>query len=211
MSVSILAILGLVAAIIAVLLLARPVKLYSTATLTRRFGPEYDRVVALAGGDVRAAERELADRLRCFGGLCPFSLTDTTRQQYLSRWSGLQEQFVDAPGTAAARANQLLSRLACDRGLTAESRERQLDALSVHFPRHIDGARLLHAAAQQAAAGVTDADEMRRAMVAGRAHLEELLADQGPRVPSGSAAGRRSGARHALRLPSQRTIHSTHL
>ncbi|MFI5758642.1 hypothetical protein [Streptomyces sp. NPDC051569] len=179
MSVITLAILGAAVAIITALLLARPARQAGTRELRRRFGPEFDRVSALHGGDARAAGRELGERLRRFHGLRIQTLPVARREQYAAQWDGLQEQFIDCPGAVATRADQLLSRLATDLGFPADPRDLQFAALSVHHPERVEDGRLLHAAARRAEAGEADAEAMRTAMVAGRALFDRLVGPVG--------------------------------
>ncbi|OEJ40045.1 hypothetical protein AR457_16975 [Streptomyces agglomeratus] len=207
MSTGAVVLLGVVAAIITALLLARPVAQAAPGDLRRRFGPEFDETAARHGGDAGAAEHELGERLRRYGGLRVKSLSLEAREQYAAQWAGLQEQFVDAPGPAVARANQLLSSLARDRGFPAESVQRQYEALSVHCPHEAGARRLLHEAAERAAAGDTDTEAMRRALIAGRALFAELVRtrphDEGARVIRALRLTRRP------RLPAQRVAAHT--
>ncbi|MFE3739706.1 hypothetical protein [Streptomyces sp. NPDC059134] len=203
MSVITLAVLAVPVAIVTALLLARPVSDRASGEgglrkdLRHRFGPEFDRVTARHHGDPKAAERELAARLRHFRGLRLRELSEPERAQYSAQWTGLQEQFVDCPGAVVAKANVLLNRLAIDRGLPAESRARQFEALSVLHPEQVEGARLLDAVARQAATGGgtgTDttgagadpggAETMRHAMIAGRALFDTLIGPSAQASPS---------------------------
>ncbi|MEU5938726.1 hypothetical protein ABZ807_05980 [Micromonospora sp. NPDC047548] len=65
--------------------------------LKRRFGPEYDRVVAEQ--DSRgAAERELRDRERRHAELELTPLDPGSRARYAAAWEELQVRFVDLLG-----------------------------------------------------------------------------------------------------------------
>jgi hypothetical protein len=120
----------------------------SGGRLKRRFGPEYDRVLARHNGDTKAAERELAGRVRAYGSFTPQPLPPQVREQYLSRWTAAQERFVESPRLALAEVYQLLGGLAQARGFPGPERHGEhTDALSVHHPHHIDGYRRVHAAA----------------------------------------------------------------
>ncbi|WP_369217214.1 hypothetical protein [Streptomyces flavofungini] len=208
MSVSMLAILGAAVAIITALLLARPLNQTSTDDLRRRFGPEFDRAVAQHQGDTAAAERELSERLRRFGSLRVKGLDTPARERYGSEWAELQERFTEAPGQTVARANALLNRLAVERGFPAESRERQADALSLHCPRHAHGSRELHEAAQRAAAGETDTEAMRRAMLAGHELFYDLLMPR-PQDRRADALAGHARPHRPFGLPTQRSAHTT--
>jgi hypothetical protein len=190
-------ILAVAAAVIVALVLARPVPQSSGGGLRRRFGPEHDRAVSRHDGDVKAAQRELSERLRRYGDLQPQCLTTQAREWYIAQWAYFQEQFANSPAQALADADQLLGRVAADRGYPAESHEQQIDALSVRHPHHVDGYRRLHTVAQRAGAGQAETEEMREALVGARGLFEELAKrqpyDDGPTSES-----------HRMRVPSQR-------
>ncbi|MFF1379699.1 hypothetical protein [Streptomyces sp. NPDC058308] len=204
MSVGLGIVFGVVVAIITALVLAPPVPHVRFGSLRERFGPELDRVTAQHHGDAKAAERELKARVRRFGNLRPLSLTAPTRERYAAQWADLQGQFVDCPGAAVAKANRLLWQLAVARGYPADSHARQVEALSVHHPRRVDGIRQLHTAAQQSAAGEAEPETMRQAMVSGRLLFEELLTTQ-PR----EEGARKARAPRLQNVPVQRTADRT--
>ncbi|MEN1889310.1 hypothetical protein [Streptomyces mirabilis] len=142
--------------------------------LKRRFGPEYERAVALHG-DVRAAQRELGERVRRHGSLQEQPLSPAVREQYVARWDAVQEQFVDSPQKAVTEADALLTRLARDRGFPdGEQFEEQLAALSVHHAYFVQGYRGMHAAARDQ----SGTEEMREAMVEARSLFEALVAER---------------------------------
>ncbi|GAA0493331.1 hypothetical protein ABZ951_01305 [Streptomyces sp. NPDC046215] len=164
--------------------------------LRRRFGPEYDVAVARHGGDGKAAERDLTDRLRRHKDLRLRPLPAADREQYAARWAGIQEQFVDAPGQAVTDAGLLLGNLARDRGFPAGSRSELTEALSVHHPRTVGGLREIDAAAVRSGARQARTEELREALVRARALFEDLVAAR----PEDRHAGRRHGGgglRHA--------------
>ncbi|GAA2476062.1 hypothetical protein [Streptomyces gobitricini] len=147
--------------------------------LKRRFGPEYERTVARHDGDTKAAERELAERVRLHGDLRPRPLSPEAREQYVALWAGLQEQFVDAPRQAVSEADRLLGKLAEDRGFPAASAyEEQVAALSVHHADHVDGYRRVHRTAHMDGRDQTaGTEELRAAMVDARRLFEELVTE----------------------------------
>ncbi|WP_220189243.1 hypothetical protein, partial [Streptomyces phytophilus] len=116
--------------------------------LRRRFGPEYDRTVERHDGDRRAAEKELAERVRKYGKLRTVRPDPAARERYDAEWSLVQEHFVDSPTRAAAEADQLIARLAGDCGFPAEEYDERVAALSVHHPRRVGDYRRLHRLAQ---------------------------------------------------------------
>lgn len=142
--------------------------------LRQHFGPEYERVLERHGGDTEAADRELGDRMDEYGTLNPTPLAFGADDAYLSRWTTVQERFVASPQQAVNEADALLAQLAADRGFPAAGQhDRQFEALSVHYPLQADGRRLLHAAAL----GQLGTEQMREAMVRGRALFDALLGD----------------------------------
>uniref|UniRef100_UPI0015EEA2FA hypothetical protein n=1 Tax=Streptomyces albidus (ex Kaewkla and Franco 2022) TaxID=722709 RepID=UPI0015EEA2FA len=146
----------------------------SRGGLRRRFGPEYDRVLARHNGDSKAAESELALRVRQHGSFTPHPLPPQVREQYLTRWTAAQERFVDSPQQALAEAEQLLGGLAQARGFPGPERhDEHVDALSVHHAHHIDGYRRVRAAAT----GQVGTEEMREAMLQARAFFDALATE----------------------------------
>ncbi|WP_055550658.1 hypothetical protein [Streptomyces sp. NBRC 110028] len=143
--------------------------------LRRHFGPEYDLNVAEHAGDTKAAERELETRLRRYRDLKTEPLSGELRERYLAEWVGTQEQFIDSPEYAVAGADQLLARLARDRGYPSDRYEEQVAALSVHHADCVQGYRQLHVAAARAREGRADTEELREAVVHARAFFEELV------------------------------------
>ncbi|WP_063726181.1 hypothetical protein [Streptomyces monomycini] len=147
--------------------------------LRRRFGPEYERAVAVHDGDTAAAERELNQRLDRHGAFRPTPLTAELRLQYEERWEAVQRQFVDEPEQAVVEADLLIGRLARERGYPADTYDEQTDALSVHHAQGVHDYRKAHETAVRArnnrpenAAGT---EELRAAVVHARALFTELL------------------------------------
>ncbi|MGW1017227.1 hypothetical protein [Streptomyces niveus] len=169
--------------------------------LKRRFGPEYERAVNRHHGDVKAAENELAERVRRHGELRPRPLPAEARDQYVAHWAGVQERFVDSPRQAVVEADKLISRLAADRGFPdAEQHADHLDALSVHHAHELDGYRRVHQAASEAGHEAST-EELREAMVAARRLFERLVLDakedsprHRPGIPGRSPALRPKGS-----------------
>lgn len=148
--------------------------------LKRRFGPEYDRAVAQHDGDTKAAEHELAERVRQHGSLRTRPLEPAARERYTARWTGAQEHFVDSPEEAVAEAELVLADLAQERGFPESGHyDDQLAALSVHHGAHVHGYRRVHRAAharvghaEESRAGT---EELRAAMVEARALFDDLV------------------------------------
>ncbi|MES4901548.1 MULTISPECIES: hypothetical protein [unclassified Streptomyces] len=144
-------------------------------SLRRRFGPEYDLTVARHTGDTRAAERELQERLRRHGDLKTAPLSGELRERYAAEWATVQEEFIEQPARATADADQLLARLAHDRGFPSDRYDEQVEALSVHHADSVQGYRQLHTAALRAREGRADTEELREAVVHARALFEDLV------------------------------------
>ncbi|MEU1006799.1 hypothetical protein ACIP4Y_03560 [Streptomyces sp. NPDC088810] len=210
MSTGLIILLIVIAAVVVVgaaTLVARSRGRHGGSSLKRRFGPEYERAVALHDGDTKAAERELAERVERHGDLRERPLDGAERQRYADRWTAVQEHFVESPREAVAEADRLLAELAAVRGYPDGGRyEEQLAALSVHHPEHVDGYRQVHRAARLGAGGGSESgaetEELRSALLGARALFDELTsAEPGRhRAPAGAerpaqAAAARSHAR----------------
>ncbi|MFI1970657.1 hypothetical protein BLA24_04830 [Streptomyces cinnamoneus] len=143
--------------------------------LRRRFGPEYDTAVARHDGDDKAAEKELHERWRRHKDvrICP--LPAAVREQYAARWTGVQEEFVDAPARAVADADLLLGTIAHERGFPTGSWDELIDALSVHHPRTVHGIREVHAASARVRVERVPTEELREALVGARDLFEDLV------------------------------------
>ncbi|CAL9626158.1 hypothetical protein [Streptomyces sp. enrichment culture] len=142
--------------------------------LQRRFGPEYDRVLARHHGDTKRTSRELRARLKKYGTLQVLPLGRETRELCLARWNTVEETFADSPRQALEEAADLLTALAAARGypMTAPLEER-IAALSVHHARRVHGYRCVHEAGP--AQHGTEADDMRTALLEARALFDALL------------------------------------
>ncbi|WP_447037150.1 hypothetical protein [Streptomyces sp. DSM 118878] len=190
----------IVAAVFAVLIRGR-LRAGGGQSLKRRFGPEYDHAVARHDGDTKAAERDLAERVKRHGHLQVRPLEPAAREQFSDRWNLAQERFVDSPRQAVAEADLLIDELAGARGFpTGGHYEDQVDALSVHHAHHVDGYRKVHRAAlgtkgaegnaagtartansQDGVAGARESaagtEELRAAMIEARGLFEALMAE----------------------------------
>ncbi|MBO8193534.1 hypothetical protein ITI46_17985 [Streptomyces oryzae] len=154
--------------------------------MERRFGPEYERVLAARNGDARAARRELAARLRRYGSLEVLPLASGARERYLAQWKAVQEEFAESPATALREAEALLTRLAGERGYPADAPfEERVAALSVHHARRVQGYLRVHDALHSDGGGSTqsaahagnaaDAEDVRGALLEARALFDSLL------------------------------------
>lgn len=144
--------------------------------LRRRFGPEYDHVLARHDGDSKAAEHELTERLERHGNLHRRPLEPAERERFEARWAAAQEHFVDSPREAVAEVDRLISEVAGARGFPdGDQYEEQHAALSVHHAGHVAGYRRVHSAATAGDGAGTDTEELRGAMLEARALFADLL------------------------------------
>ncbi|WAP55745.1 hypothetical protein [Streptomyces sp. S465] len=188
MSTGAISIVVVVAVVLAAALVIRVVRAGASRkerALRRRFGPEYELTVAQHAGDAKAAQRELDERLRMYGDVKTQPLSGELRERYVAEWAGAQEMFIESPERAVAGADQLLARLARDRGYPSDGYEEQVAALSVHHADHVQGYRQIHDAAVRAGQGQADTEELREAVVHARPFFEALV-----RPPHHSATAR---------------------
>ncbi|MEH0822307.1 MULTISPECIES: hypothetical protein [unclassified Micromonospora] len=145
--------------------------------LKRRFGPEYDRVVAEQ--DSRgAAERELRDRERRHAQLELTPLDPASRARYAAAWEELQVRFVDSPGETVGDADELVSRLIAERGYPTGDFSDQIAHLSVDHARTLTHYRDAHEIRMRNERGEASTEELRQAVVHYRALFAELLGEE---------------------------------
>jgi hypothetical protein len=183
---------GAIVAIVVVVIVVAAILIVMTAMnrrhrLQERFGPEYDRAVT-EHGSRREAEADLAGRERHVRELDIRPLSQAARSQYMSEWTAVQEQFVDAPQAAVTGAQTLVSAVMEDRGYPTQPYDQTLADLSVQHASTLDHFRAAHDISQKAAAGTASTEDLRQAMIHYRALFAELLGEPAGRV-DGSAAG----------------------
>lgn len=181
---------GAIVAIVVVVIVVAAVLIVMTAMnrrhrLQERFGPEYDRAVT-EHGSRREAEAELADRERHVRELDIRPLSQAARTQYMSEWTAVQEQFVDAPQAAVTGAQTLVSAVMEDRGYPTQPYDQTLADLSVQHASTLDHFRAAHDISQNAAAASTE--DLRQAMIHYRALFAELLGEPAGRADGSAAA-----------------------
>jgi hypothetical protein len=175
------AVIVVVAAAVALAMSRRGAGSTGTAGLKRRFGPEYDRTLARHDGDAKAANKELAGRVKRYGSLDRLTLPPAERERYEALWQDVQTHFVTDPGRAVDEADRLIADLAAARGYPSADSPEHLDALSVHHAHRLHGYRQAHALAEHTAAGGRhDTEDLRQALVGARELFEELLGDTTP-------------------------------
>ena len=146
--------------------------------LQQRFGPEYDRALEETENR-RAAERELALREKRHDQFDLKPLPAEARARYSAQWTGIQERFVDHPGSAVTEADSLLTTVMAERGYPTEDFEQQVTDLSVRHAPLLEHYRSAHDIKERHGTGRVSTEELREAMVHYRSLFQDLLdADQ---------------------------------
>jgi hypothetical protein len=149
-------------------------RLQRTKRLKDRFGPEYERAISEMG-DKRQAESELDARLAHVNTLKIRPLTAEEVNRYALEWQGTQTEFVDEPLTALQKADRLIREVMKDKGYPVEDFEQRAADISVDYPELVTDYRGLHLIAVKEAEDEVGTEEMRQAMVHGRALFENLI------------------------------------
>ena len=181
---------AIVAIIVVVIVVAAVVAVIAAVNrrhrLQQKFGPEYDRAVS-EHGSRREAEADLAGRERHVRELEIRPLTPAARSQYLSEWTAVQEQFVDAPQAAVTGAQTLVSAVMEDRGYPTQPYDQTVADLSVEHASTLDHFRAAHDISRNAATASTE--DLRQAMIHYRALFAELLGEPAARLDGRTAGG----------------------
>ena len=144
-----------------------------TRRLQEKFGPEYDRTINELG-DKRQAEHELETRLDHVKKLDIRPLSAEEVDRFTSEWQATQAEFVDEPLAAMRKADQLLSEVMKTKGYPVEDFEQGVADISVDYPDLVVDYRGLHLIAVTDDDDEVSTEEMRKAMVHGRALFENL-------------------------------------
>jgi hypothetical protein len=143
--------------------------------LQRRFGSEYDRVVA-AHGSERKAESELENRQKRVEALPLRDLAPGERERFVERWNAVQLAFVDSPRGALTEADDVVAAVMQARGYPVADFEQRAADISVDHPRVTENYRAAHAVEARLRAGqATTTEDMRAAMIHYRALFDELV------------------------------------
>jgi hypothetical protein len=175
MSAAAITVIVVVVVVLVVVLVAAAMPMTRRRRLQRRFGPEYDRVVAEKQSR-RQAEAELADRERRIQRLEIRPLTPASRARYASEWTAIQERFVDEPQRAVKEAQGLVVSVMTERGYRrrpAEEPSQIMADLSVEHASALDGYRMAQEISRNVATASTE--DLRQAMVHYRALFNDLL------------------------------------
>ncbi|HTB96927.1 MAG TPA: hypothetical protein VK716_07945 [Terracidiphilus sp.] len=145
-----------------------------TRGLRARFGPEYDRAVAVHGSS-REAEAKLADRETRVKSLGLRTLANTERERFVAEWKTVQAHFVDQPKSAVSEADVLISALLVALGYPKGGFEQSAADISVSYPSLTEEYRLANAIAVRAGRADASTEELRTAMIQYRAIFDELV------------------------------------
>ena len=148
-----------------------------TKRLQEKFGPEYERTVRELG-DARQAEHELEARLDHVKNLNirPLSAEETDR--FTGEWQASQAEFVDEPLVALQKADRIIREVMKAKGYPVEDFEQRAADISVDYPDLVVDYRGLHLIAVKEDDEEVSTEEMRQAMVHGRALFENLVSKE---------------------------------
>lgn len=144
--------------------------------MQKRFGPEYDRLVAEMGSRKRA-EARLIERERRVSQYDIHPLSEADRTRYTQAWQQVQARFVDDPGDAIAQADELLKDVMTSRGYPMADFDRRSADLSVHYPAVVGNYRAGRDIAIRHRDGKASTEDLRQAMIHYRSLFEELVTD----------------------------------
>lgn len=142
--------------------------------LQRRFGPEYERLVAEQPSRA-AAEEELRAREQRHADLDLRPLDAQDQRRYRQEWKQVQAAFVEDPVGAVDAADSLVTRVLADRGYPTDRFEDRIDTLSVDHANTLDRYRRAHAITLANRRGEASTEQLRQAVVHYRALAGELL------------------------------------
>jgi hypothetical protein len=142
--------------------------------LKERFGPEYERL-ANEAGDKRKVESELEARLAHVESLDIRSLSAEEVNRYSLEWQATQAEFVDEPHASVQKADRLIREVMQAKGYPVDDFEQRAADISVDYPDLVTDYRGLHMIAKKEQDDHVSTEEMRQAMVHGRALFENLV------------------------------------
>lgn len=169
-------------ALVAIGLLLGGLYFWQHQRLRHRYGPEYRRMVEQEG--TIGAERVLRERGRRHSKLELRELDPPAREHYRAAWTDLQTRFVDAPEETIGLADELVTRLAAERGYPTDDPDEQAEQLSVDHNRTLEHYRFTHEVHLRNQRGEATTEEMREALVHYRALFADLLGEEPVRLPS---------------------------
>ena len=146
----------------------------TTASLRKKFGPEYDRAVRVHGTG-RKAEAKLEDREKRVEKLNIRNLDPLEHERYMKRWEAVQSRFVDSPKGAVTEADDLVSSVMKARGYPVSDFEQRAADISVDHPRVVENYRSAHEIALRVGKDAATTEDLRTAMIHYRSLFEELV------------------------------------
>jgi hypothetical protein len=154
-----------------------------TAALRRRYGAEYERILALEGGDQRRADAALRERTRRRAALDVRDLDADAHTRYRDRWYTVQGHFVDDPRGAVAEAVELVRSVLRDRGYRADAASasaddgegRSYDELDLVAIDHPEATSRFRAAQEVEGNGGASTEQLRQAFQGYKALFEAVL------------------------------------
>ena len=148
-----------------------------TKRLQDKFGPEYEHTLNELG-DKRQAERELEARLDHVKNLDIRPLSSEEVDRFTNEWRATQAEFVDEPLIALQKADRIIREVMKAKGYPVEDFEQRVADISVDYPELVTDYRGLHLIAVKEEDEDVSTEEMRKAMVHGRALFENLVNQQ---------------------------------
>jgi len=148
-----------------------------TKRLQEQFGPEYDRTLKKMG-DKREAESDLEERLAHVNTLNIRPLTAEETNRYALQWQDVQREFVDEPLLSLQKADRLIREVMKARGYPVEDFEQRVADISVHYPELVANYRGMHRIAIKESSDTPGTEEIRKAMIHGRALFENLISTE---------------------------------
>lgn len=170
-------VVAVVALVIIGLISMALVRRWRTERLQDQFGPEYEHMVNETG-DPRQAESELEKRIAHVKALNIRPLTAEEVNRYALEWQATQREFVDEPLTALQKADRLIREAMKAKGYPVEDFEQRVADISVDYPELVMDYRGMHRIAIRDAKDNVSTEDMRQAMVHGRALFENLIKHQ---------------------------------
>ena len=144
--------------------------------IREHFGPEYSRLSQEKGAP--AAERELARREERAAKFHIKPLSADAKGRFVSRWQGVQSEFVDDPQDSLAHADDLLGEVMTARGYPVKDFEQRAADLSVEHPIIVQHYHAAHEIALRHKDGQSTTEDLRQAMIHYRALFDELVSDR---------------------------------
>jgi len=129
-----------------------------------RFGPEYDRTVAVMAIK-RKPKPELDEREKHVAGLDIKPLSAADRERYLARWAAIQSTFVDEPGQAIGNADRLIMEVMQARAYPVSDFEQRAADISVNYPELVSNYRSAREIALKNERQQASTEDLRQAVI----------------------------------------------